>query len=309
MADDENLRRVNVAQLLAATSAEDAAVQQLRSACQETGFFLVTGHSLPNELLDRIFAVSRRFFELPEEEKMKHTSSEKTGWRGFNPFGSGQNCSLASKRPEVKETFYCGEPPTAEEGIAAPPVEDFYQELRAYHTALLELSRSLLRGLSLALHLAPEHLEKIAFQKPVAKVLLARYPPTDEGDLSCGEHTDCGFLTLVCQDSSEAQGLQVKRPDGSWLSVKTDRYTPVANLGDLAQRYTNDTFRSSWHRVMNLSQQPRFSVVFFNNMDEAADVECLESCVTLERPKKYSKITCGAYVAMRMKEMRTQLQS
>jgi hypothetical protein len=33
---------------------------------------------------------------------------------------------------------------------------------------------------------------------------------------------------------------------------------------------------------------------------QAADVECLESCVTLERPKKYSKITCGAYVAMRM---------
>jgi isopenicillin N synthase-like dioxygenase len=40
----------------------------------------------------------------------------------------------------------------------------------------------------------------------------------------------------------------------------------VANLGDLAQRYTNDTFRSSWHRVMNLSQQPRFSVVCHGEM-------------------------------------------
>ena len=34
---------------------------------------------------------------------------------------------------------------------------------------------------------------------------------------------------------------------------------------------------------------------------QAADVECLDSCVTLERPKKYSKITCGAYVAMKMR--------
>ena len=46
----------------------------------------------------------------------------------------------------------------------------------------------------------------------------------------------------------------------------SSRYTPVANLGDLAQRYTNDTFRSSWHRVMNLSQQPRFSVVCHGEM-------------------------------------------
>ena len=95
-----------------------------------------------------------------------YQGSEGTGWRGFNPYGSGQNCSLASKLPERKETFYCGEPP--EEGIS-DPVDGFYAELRTYHSALLELSRALLRGLSLALDLSPDHLEKLAFQKPVAK--------------------------------------------------------------------------------------------------------------------------------------------
>ncbi|CAK9077397.1 unnamed protein product [Durusdinium trenchii] len=232
------LRVVDVSQL---RETDHAAVATLRRACEETGFFLVTRHGVPHDLLDRIFAVSKKFFDLPDQEKLKHTSSEKTGWRGFNPYGSGQNCSLASPRPEVKETFYCGEPPSAAEGIEEP-VEGFYQELREYHSALLELSRVLLRGLSLALELPAEHLENVAFQQPVAKVLLARYPPTEKGDLSCGSHTDCGFLTLVCQDSSEAQGLQVQRADGSWLSVKTDRYTFVGNLGDLAQRWTNDVF-------------------------------------------------------------------
>ena len=33
---------------------------------------------------------------------------------------------------------------------------------------------------------------------------------------------------------------------------------------------------------------------------EGADVECLETCVTAERPKKYKKTTCGEYVAMKM---------
>ncbi|CAJ1357525.1 unnamed protein product [Effrenium voratum] len=306
MAEAENLRTVHVPDLLNASSQEDLSVQLLRDACCETGFFLVTGHSLPQDLLDKMFAMSKNFFELPEEEKLRFTSSERTGWRGFNPYGSGQNCSLAVKRPELKETFYCGQPPAESEGLAEP-LPGFYSQLRSFHGALLELSRALLRGLSLALGLAPGHLADLAFTAPVAKVLMAFYPPAHEGDLSCGAHTDCGFLTLVCQDSSETQGLQVKKPDGTWLSVKTDRYTPVANLGDLAQRWTNDLFRSSWHRVRNVSSSPRFSLVFFNNMDEDAEVECLPSCESAERPKKYAKTTCGEYVASKMKEMRSHL--
>lgn len=87
--------------------------------------------------------------------------------------------------------------------------------------------------------------------------------------------------------------------------MKTDRYTPVANLGDLAQRWTNDVFRSSIHRVLNASTAPRWSVIFFNNMDEEAEVECLATCVDSERPRKYLKTTCGEYVAAKMQEMRS----
>ena len=32
---------------------------------------------------------------------------------------------------------------------------------------------------------------------------------------------------------------------------------------------TNDVFRSSVHRVLNASAAPRWSAIFFNNMDEA----------------------------------------
>ena len=39
------------------------------------------------------------------------------------------------------------------------------------------------------------------------------------------------------------KGTQASEP------VSLGRYTPVANLGDLAQRWTNDLFRSSWHRA------------------------------------------------------------
>ena len=34
---------------------------------------------------------------------------------------------------------------------------------------------------------------------------------------------------------------------------------------------------------------------------EAAEVDGLETCVSAERPKKYGKITCGDYVATKMR--------
>eukprot|EP00438_Fugacium_kawagutii_P031569 Skav225856 [mRNA] locus=scaffold810:10784:27100:+ [translate_table: standard] len=166
----QNLRRVDVAQLLAATSPEDASVQQLRKACCEKrgGKRQETTRMMKQREVEEIIAKPAADRECNEQdsEPSSHHDDEKS--RGAEAgFGSG---SLASKRPEVKETFYCGEPPKEEEGIEAPPVERFYEELRAYHSQLLELSRGLLRGLSLALNLAPEHLEQIAFQRPVAKV-------------------------------------------------------------------------------------------------------------------------------------------
>ena len=56
--------------------------------------------------------------------------------------------SLASKRPEVKETFYCGEPPSAEEGAGfsgfQPPEKRHLQKRLESNSSLLEEDVSLL---------------------------------------------------------------------------------------------------------------------------------------------------------------------
>ncbi|CAE8650286.1 unnamed protein product, partial [Polarella glacialis] len=126
----------DAAALREASSAEDPAVRSLRRACCETGFFLVTGHSVPEAVFDNAFSVSERFFTLTEADKRAHASSEETGWRGFGPYGSGQNCSAESRLPDRKETFYCGEPPGADQGVPEP-VERFYERLRDFHAAML----------------------------------------------------------------------------------------------------------------------------------------------------------------------------
>lgn len=54
-------------------------------ACQKVGFVYIINHSLPESLLDEAFDWSRRFFDLPEHEKLKAPHPE--GWavhRGYS---------------------------------------------------------------------------------------------------------------------------------------------------------------------------------------------------------------------------------
>ena len=77
-----------------------------------------------------------------------------------------------------------------------------------YNPRFYSLSKVVCQGLSLSLGMPRDHIIEAAHKDPVAKVLLASYPPVIvEGEMSCGAHTDCGFLTMLC--SKSGRGLQV----------------------------------------------------------------------------------------------------
>ena len=46
-------------------------VDAVRAACEETGFFVVTGHGVPDALIARMYDTSRAFFDLPPEQKAR----------------------------------------------------------------------------------------------------------------------------------------------------------------------------------------------------------------------------------------------
>lgn len=62
--------------------------QDIVDACKKVGFVYIVNHSVPEALLDQAFDWSRRFFELPMEEKSKAPHPE--GWevhRGYSSPG------------------------------------------------------------------------------------------------------------------------------------------------------------------------------------------------------------------------------
>lgn len=61
--------------------------QELRDACLEIGFFYVTGHGIPDEMVDGVFEVAKTFFRFSFEEKMEVFINNQKNYRGYTPLG------------------------------------------------------------------------------------------------------------------------------------------------------------------------------------------------------------------------------
>jgi isopenicillin N synthase-like dioxygenase len=75
-----------------------------------------------------------------------------------------------------------------------------------------------------------------------------------------GEYTDYGLLTILKQD--ESGGLQVKS-QSQWIEAPPVHESFVCNISDMLDRLTGWLYRSTPHRVRNLSGRDRISFPFF----------------------------------------------
>jgi isopenicillin N synthase-like dioxygenase len=253
---------------------------RIEAACRSTGFFYLSGHDVPAELIDRLDAASRDFFRLPLDDKME-IAMERGGraWRGFFPVGA----ELTSGRPDLKEGVYFGaelpdDHPRVRAGVPLHGPNLFPRqvpELRtavlAYLDALTGVAQAVLRGVAVSLGLDADYFASRYTANPTILFRIFHYPPSppDDDAWGVGEHTDYGLLTLLAQDDNG--GLQVKTPQG-WVDAPPLPGLFVCNIGDMLDRLTGGWYRSNPHRVRNVSGRDRLSFPFFFDPDFDADV-------------------------------------
>lgn len=109
-------------------------------------------------------------------------------------------------------------------------------------------------------------------QDPIAALRLLHYPPHPKGDdtslVGAGAHTDFGAITLLLQDGHP--GLQVLNQfTNEWVDIPPQKDAYVVNVGDMLEAWTNGTYKSNMHRVINTSGTDRYSIPFF--LDGNAD--------------------------------------
>ncbi|MCY4481231.1 MAG: isopenicillin N synthase family oxygenase [Rhodospirillales bacterium] len=285
-------------------------VDDVRAACEDIGFFVTTGHGIPEALVARIYDASRTFFDLPAEEK---NAIGETGpvMGGLMHFALGKEALAATLGNrtigDLKETLDFGPGFWGDGWPANPP--DLEPAWREYYRSMSELAATLRRIFAAAIGLEADYFED-KFQGHLSSLRVVDYPeqpvPPAPGQLRAGAHSDYGVLTILRTEDAPG-GLQVCTRAGCWTDVPHIAGSFVVNIGDAMMRWTNDRWVSTPHRVVNPPTDPgqptrRQSIAYFHNLPHDTVIECLPPFREAGTPPKYPAITYGEYAELRYRQ-------
>ncbi len=284
-------------------------IEELHTACVGTGFFYLSGHGVPKDVVDDIFSATRRYFELPVETRLLDKLDERFR-RGFMPYGINQHPGFD---PDLKESYDFGLdlPLNDPDVVAGLPLHGpnrwpagspwLKSASDAYFSHVMRLGEDLMRLFALTLGQSEDFFLQHC-NKPMVQSRLFHYPPQTVDTtkaLGVAPHTDYGMVTLLIQDP--IGGLELQKRDGEWVAAPYLDDTFVVNLGDMFRVWTNDVFSSNLHRVVNRTGLERFSIPTFFNLDYDTPVRCLPQFQSASNPPRYEPIKSGDYLVSRFK--------
>ncbi|EKE73144.1 MULTISPECIES: 2-oxoglutarate and iron-dependent oxygenase domain-containing protein [Roseobacteraceae] len=290
-------------QRFASGSDVDGFVRDLGRACRETGFFLITGHGIPDDLIKDVFAKGDTFFARPMAEKSKVDIRNNPHNRGWACEGS-EALDETSGQMDRKEAFNVGLDLAANDprvlngepfrGVNIwPEIDGFRDTMLAYYDQIWALSRALHRAFELDLNLPQDYFAP-HFTAPLATLRVLSYPAATDGTgIGAGAHTDYGSVTLLMTDG--VGGLQVKPRGLDWIDAPHVPGAFVVNIGDCLMRWSNDIYVSTPHRVLP-PKTARRSIAFFLDPNPDSVITALPGT----GEAKYAAITGADYLRSRL---------
>lgn len=250
--------------------------------------------------------------------------------RGYSEPGREKNTQLVDAAdvaklkeavPDIKETIDIGRedeieypnqwPNESSEAAEAvklagfkTTMNDFFAQCKAVH---IEVMRAIAVGLDLDAHYFDNFLDvgdntlRLLHYPEVERSVFEANP----NQVRTGEHSDYGSITLLFQDA--CGGLQVQSPNGNFVNATPIEDTIVINAGDLLARWSNDTIKSTIHRVMQPPVEPvgdvypaRYSIAYFCNPNFKSQIEAIPGTYADELERKYAGVNTGEYLVQRL---------
>ncbi len=276
----------------------------LGQAAREIGFFRIKRHGIDLNLIEATYAKAAQFFAQPEAVKLRDYIGRSPNHRGYVPFS--EKGDYADEVHRSYEAFDLGlDLPRDDPDFLAgnrilgpnvwPDVEGFKATVSRYYAEISTLGRLVCSALELHLGL-PRGAMTDQMSKPISQLRLLHYvrgnETTDHTSVNMGAHTDYECLTLL---HTRNAGLQVMAQDDHWIDVPVDPAVYVVNIGDMLEAWSNGIFRSTPHRVLNLSAE-RFSMPYFVAANHGTEIRPFAQLIGAGEQPRYEPFAAGAHL-------------
>ena len=272
---------IDLSEIISKDLNSDAAKQiakSIKEASKDIGFFTVTNHGIPISKINNLLKTCKKFFYLPEEDKLKIAPKKwnpntNTVYRGYFPSSVNGKEGLDIGDPLLKkdmadllkkEKFEVNHDMTFLDPSWQATINNYFDDL---HNLGMIIFKTIISSFSSNLSIADR-----AFQRPktLSTLRFNYYPKQDKPvevssqdgvALGCETHVDSGIMTILYQDKKG--GLQVQnRHSLQWYDVPHDPNAFVINTGLALEYLTNGRMKATNHRVL-FNQEERISIPFF----------------------------------------------
>jgi isopenicillin N synthase-like dioxygenase len=277
---------------------------------QNAGFIYLKNHGISSSTVSTVFANSAKFFARSQEQKDALAWYSPEANRGYSAQGrekvtdleeAGDVGKLREAVPDLKESLEIGR----EGEVGMPnmwPSTEGDEDAKVFKEVMQEgIDEKWFDGFTDV----GDNTLRLLHYPGVPKSVFKR----SDGQLQvrAGEHSDYGSATLLFQDARG--GLQVRSPKGTFVNATPIPDTIVVNAGDLLARWSNDTIKSTKHRVVepppkqeddgSETYPPRYSIAYFCNPNFERVIEAIPGTYE-ETGKKYEGIKSGEYLIKRL---------
>jgi len=263
-----------------------AFVEQLQAVCHDHGFFSLVGHGVSTATNERVQALARQFFALPEPQRLAIANIHSPQFRGYTPVGHEHTRGHPDRRDQLdighelpQVSLAPGDPAWLRlrgPNLWPAALPELRPAVEAWIDAMEQLGHTLCRALAVALGQREDRFDAYVTPRPEALVKVIHYPAAQHAHdrQGVGEHRDTGLVTFVLQD--DAGGLQVRLDEG-WVDIPKVPDAFVVNLGEMMQLLTSGYFAATVHRVV--SPRPgseRVALAYFFNPKLEATLQPFE---------------------------------
>lgn len=287
------------------TSGEDRELEivaeQLRTACEETGFYSIVGHQISRVDITETFDQIRQFHSLSIDSKnevLMDRPDWPVGGMGYLPF---KNRKLPARDTgNLNEAFIlkCDDKLGMDDNQwpDASSLPEFRAVVERYAGQMEMLGKRMLPIYARALGVEKDFFKE-AFDTPLYRLRMTHYPatePTTEYDPKNGygisPHVDTSFCTILAQDNPGLTVFSERRK--VWVNAPVVDGGFIVNTGELLKHWSNDRFLSTRHFANNnTGTDSRYSIPFFFNANPHYVMSCIPSCCSKDNPAKYPPIS------------------